>query len=390
MRRFILQPAVLISASLALLAGVRADESVAPPVDDPQVSVELLVQMLGDERFAKRERATSRLVEIGSTAKEALRQGTQHPDREIRYRCLRILALVEENDFQRRLAAFATGQDEEHGLPGWQRYHEQFGGQAESRAMFVEMQRAEPDLMKSIEAGTQAVGKTLEARCLEIQQRQPFTREPVSLGSIVAMLFAVSDQQVRVPQTTGAVLATLCYQPEIHNAMHDAGRRPIVRRLLGDWINRNDNWAVFQNLALAMRYEMKEGLAAARQLIENPGNQPYVRQNAVLAIVKLGSRSDIPLLETLLEDESRCAIQKIQDKTYETQLRDVALAAILLIKGKDPKQFGFDRIQRHEVNVLVTGSVGFVSNEDRMEARQKFQKACAEEEEREDAVPSPP
>jgi hypothetical protein len=389
MRRIILQPAVLVSATAALFAGVRADESVVLPVDDSQVSVELLVQMLGDEQFAKRERATSRLVEIGSTAKDALRQGTQHPDREIRYRCLRILALVEENDFERRLAAFATGQDDEHRLPGWQRYHEQFGGQAESRAMFVEMQRAEPDLMKSIDAGTQAVSKTLEVRCLEIQQRQPFTREPVPLGSIVAMLFAVSDQQVRVPQTTGAVLATLCYQPEIHNAMHDGGRRPIVRRLLGDWINRNDNWAVFQNLALAMRYEMKEGLVAARQLIENPGNQPYIRQNAILAIVKLGGRSDIPLLETLLEDESRCAIQKMEDKTYETQLRDVALAAILLIKGKDPKDFGFDRLQRHDMNVLVTGSVGFVSDEERLEAREKFRKACAEEE-RAEAVPDPP
>jgi hypothetical protein len=171
-------------------------------------------------------------------AKEALRQGVQHPDREIRYRCLRILALVEENDFQRRLAAFATGQDDEHGLPGWQRYREQFGDQAESRAMFVEMQKPSPTSCSRSrpDAGGQ---QDLEVRCLEIQQTQPFTRQPVSLGSIAPCCSPFPTSRFVFRRRRG-LFATLCYQPEIQNAMHDAGRRPIVRRLLGDWINRND------------------------------------------------------------------------------------------------------------------------------------------------------
>jgi hypothetical protein len=366
--------AVIVSLVLPIDLVLPDEPMPSSTEDQPQQSAESLVQLLGDENFATREQASSRLVQLGAIAVDALKKGTQHPDREIRYRCHRILTLVEEFDFQRRLDAFAAG-DDQHGLPGWQRYDQAFGDQPHARDLFLEMQKAEPDIMQSIDEGPQQASKMLALRCDGIQQQQTFSRNPVPLGSIVAMLFAASDEQVRVPQTTGSTLATLCYQPEVQNAMNHAGRSPILRQLLGDWIRRNDTWAVFQNLSLAMRYEMKEGLVAARGLIENPGNQPYIRQNAILAIVKLGDRDDIPLLATLLEDESRCAIQRVQDKTYETQLRDVALAAILLMQGDEPKEYGFERMQLHNVNVFVTGTAGFDSDEKRQAALAKFRES---------------
>lgn len=368
---------------------VAADQPESEPAGNPsQQSAESLVQLLGDESFATREQASSRLVQLGSRAVEALKQGAQHPDREIRYRCHRILKLVEEQDFERRLEAFAAG-DDQHELPGWQRFVETFGNEPDARDLFLEMQKSEPDIMQSIEAGPQQAGNMLTLRCDVVQQQQSLSRNPIPLGSIAAMLFAASDEQVRVPQTSGATLATLCYQPEVQNAMNHPGRSPILRRLLGDWIRRNDSWAVFQNLSLAMRYDMKEGLVAARGLIENPGNQPYIRQNAILAMVKLGDQDDIPLLETLLEDESRCAIQRVQDRTYETQLRDVALAAILLMQNEDPKDYGFERIQLHNVNVFVTGTAGFDSDEKRQATFAKFREFRDRERSQQQAPPIP-
>ncbi len=365
---------MVLCLALAVDPVVPDDRTPAPAGDSPAQSAAHLVQLLGDESFATREKASSRLVQLGADALDAIKKGAQHPDREIRYRCQRILELVEEHDFQRRLEAFAAG-DEQHGLPGWQAFCETFGDQPDVRELFLEMQKAEPEIMQSIEEGPQQAGKMLTLRCDVIQQQQAFSRNPVPLGSIAAMLFAASDKQVRVPQTSGSTLATLCYQPEVQNAMNHPGRSPILRRLLGDWIRRNDSWAVFQNLSLAMRYDMKEGLVAARGLIENPGNQPYIRQNAILAIVKLGDQDDIPLLETLLDDESRCAIQRIQDRTYETQLRDVALVAILLMQDEDPKDYGFERIQMHNVNVFVTGTAGFDSDEKRQATFAKFRES---------------
>ncbi|MCL4202769.1 MAG: hypothetical protein KJ000_09750 [Pirellulaceae bacterium] len=352
---------------------------------EAQVSTEALVQMLGDEQFSAREQATTKLIEIGLEAKSALEQGSQHPDREIRYRCVRILTIIGEMDFQRRLDAFAEGRDDEHGLPGWDHYRESIGTSTEARALFVEMQKAEPDIMRAIEMGPQEVGKTLTQRCIQIQQLQSVARQAVSLGSIAAMLFAVANDKVDVRQESGAALSSLCYQPEVQNAMNDGSRRPIVRRLLGDWIKRGDSWAAFQNLSLAMRYDMEEGLVPARKVLENPANPPYIRQNGILAIAKLGDRSDVPLLEGLLEDQSRLATQRIGDKTFETRLRDVALAAILLLEGKDPKDFGFDRIQRNDMSVFVIATVGFPDDEQRLQTLKMFQDSRAAN----DAKPDP-
>jgi hypothetical protein len=380
MKRTILQMTILFAVLAALVVSGNWGESAEPANLETEGSVETLVQLLGDEQFSTREQATSRLIEIGLTAKSALERGSQHPDREVRYRCVRILTIIREMDFQRRLDAFAAGRDDDHGLPGWELYRDTIGGSPEARTLFVEMQKAEPDIMQAIEIGPQEVGKSLTLRCIQIQQLQSMARQAIPLGTIAAMLFVVADGKVDVRQESGAALSSLCYQPEVQNAMNDGSRRPIIRRLLGDWIKRGDSWAAFQNLSLAMRYEMKEGLVPARKVLENAANHPHIRQNAILAIAKLGDRTDIPLLEGLLEDQSRLATQRSGDKTFETQLRDVALAAILLLEDKDPKDFGFDRIQRNDMSVFVIATVGFSDDEQRSQVLKKFRDARAAEE----------
>jgi len=364
----------ILSAVIPVSRVSRAADETPPAAgqDDARRAI-ALVQMLGNEEFATRERATTQLIEMGLPARSALEQGKLHADREIRYRCARILTIIDELDFQRRLAAFAAGRDDEHGLPGWDRYRETFGGSAEARAMFVEMQKAEPDVMHAVEDGPQGVGKAIEIRCTQVQQIQRVARQPVSLGTVAAMLFAVSDQKVDLNFEAASALGSFCYQTELQNAMMDTEKRTILRRLLGDWIKRGDGWTAYQSLSLAMRYELKEGLVPAQKVLENPGNQPYIRQNGILAIAKLGDQSHTPLLESLLEDESRCASQRIKDKTYETQIRDVALAALVIMARKEPSDFGFDRLQKNEMSVFVTSTVGFESDEKRKEAVQKWQ-----------------
>jgi hypothetical protein len=349
-------------------------ETPAPSSEPKELAryCETLVHQLGDEEFATRERSTLELIEIGLAAESALTAGTRHPDREVRYRSERILAIIHELDFQYRLDAFAAGRDGEHGLPGWDSYRDLFGGEEGARLLFIEMQQSEPHLMRSLEAGRQQIAKTIEARCAQLQSLQRATRQPVPLGSVLAMLFAVRDPEVDLGFQAGSTLSSFCYQAELQNAMNDAAKKPILRRLLGDWIQRGDGWTAYQSLTLAMRYELKEGLIPARKVLENPGNQPYIRQNGILAIAKLGDKSDYALLESLLEDESRCASQRISKTTYETQMRDVAVAALLIMAGEDPAKYGFDRIQRNETNVFITSTIGFDDDKKRQATIEKF------------------
>jgi len=339
-----------------------------------------LVQDLGDEQFSLRERATSQLIEMGLPAREALEEGRQHADREIRYRCERILAIVEELDFQRRLAAFAAGRtDGEDDLPGWTHFRTAFGDDGEARAFFVEMQKAEPRVLKAVAQGPDGVGKAVDFRCAELQQAQRVSRQQIPLGSIAALLFAVGDEEVNLNFQTGSILCSFCYQTELQNAMTDNAKKKYTRSMLGAWVKRGDGFTAYQSLSLAMRFDLKEGLVPAAKLLENPGNQAYIRQNAILAIAKLGDDSHMKLLESLLEDESKCTAHKVKNVTYETQIRDVALAALLLMKKQDPKKFGFDRIQTNTTNVFSTNTVGFQNDEARKKSLTKWKEFQASE-----------
>lgn len=338
--------------------------------------VAALVRQLGDERFATRESATARLIQLGRPAKTALEEGRSHADREIRYRSTRILSIIAELDFQRRLAAFAAGRTGgESDLPGWNRYRTAYGDDMEARTLFVEMQKSEPELMLAVDEGVPAVTKTVDFRCIQLQQSQRSGGQTLNLGSIAALLFAVDDEQVALNFQSVAALCSFCYQPTLANAIEDAGKRRILRKMLGAWIKRGDGWTGYQCLSLAMRYDLKEGLAPAIKVLQNAADQPYIRQNAILAVAKLGDESHLPLIEALLEDKSKCATQRMNNVTFETQLRDVALAALLILKKLDPREFGFDRLQLNATSVFVTSTVGFENEDKRNLAFAKWSKS---------------
>jgi hypothetical protein len=84
-------------------------------------------------------------------------------------------------------------------------------------------------------------------------------------------------------------------------------------------------------------------------------------------------------LEPALEDATRISSHRIDNVQYEIQIRDVALAAVLLLKKQDPKQFGFDRIQLNDSNVFNFGTVGFENEDKRKQAFAKYQEFKAHE-----------
>jgi hypothetical protein len=331
-----------------------------------------LVRKLGDERFATRELATTQLIQMGLAAHRALEEGRRQADREIRFRCERILSIVEDMDFQRRLAAFVAGRSgEECGLPCWRRFREAFGGEAEARALFVEMQKAEYKLLEAVERGPEGVAKLAELRCVTLQQSQNTARQ-VPLGSVVALLFAGTTADVTLPMQAQNALSSFCYQQAVIEAMNDAGKAKLLRPLLGAWVKCGEGWAAQQNMSLAIRYDLKEGLVPAIKVIQAQGNQPYLRMQGVMTVVKLGDSSHLALLESLLEDTAKCSVQRVNNVQFETQIRDVALAAILVMKKQDPKQFGFDRFQDVPQSGINVSTVGFENDEKRNQALAKW------------------
>jgi len=354
--------------------GIRSSSAQEERVGQQQHDAEaaVLVEQLGAEEFSLRERATTRLIELGVAAKSAVEAGKTHPDREIRYRCERILQIVDVLDFPRRLTAFTTGRSEGLDLPAWRRFRSLYGDDGETRGLFVEMQRAEAELMQAVENGPQGVARVADARTVQLQHSQRRAGEAISLGSVAALLFAAVGDNVNLGLQTSYTLVNFCNQASFVEAMGDPAKSKILRKMLCEWVKRSQGVVAQQSMMLAIRYGLKEGLVPATRILRNVGEQPFIRQTAMMTVAKLGDASHVPLLDAALDDATRISAHRIDNVQYETQLRDVALAAILILQKQDPKQFGFDRIKMNESSVFIFGTIGFENEDKRKQAFAKY------------------
>ena len=70
----------------------------------------------------------------------------------------------------------------------------------------------------------------------------------------------------------------------------------------------------------------------------------------------------------MLDDKSVCMTRRIsrnkKQVTFTTEVRDVALAALLKIKKLDPKSHGFPNIQTNSIMVFSPSTIGFSEVED--------------------------
>jgi hypothetical protein len=148
-----------------------------------------------------------------------------------------------------------------------------------------------------------------------------------------------------------------------------------LKKLLGAWVRRdfrNDPMASYQNLMLALRYGLKDGIEPALDMVRAPGTPPQMLQYAVLALGKLGSREHVADLEPLLQNETVCANQEVEDQDVQTQVRDVALAALVRLTGQQPREYGFLRAQDNSMILFNTPSLGFAEPSQREAALKKW------------------
>ena len=369
--------ALLLLLALLSTGAVPSTEGQDQP--PPVAAAAQLVQQLGAEEFSQRERATAQLIEMGVGALKAVDEGRTHPDREIRYRCERIFQIVAELDFQRRLTSFTAGRSDGLDLPGWRRFRDLYGDDAETRSLFGEMQKSEGELMQAIENGRQAVTRAADSRAAELLNRQRRAGETPSLGSISAFLFVAIGEDGNLGLQAQSIVVNFCGQPAFMAGMSDPAKGKILRKMIGRWITHSSGSMAQHSMYLAVRYDMKEGLIPAERILRNPAESPFVRQAALMTVAKLGDASHVGLLEPSLGDAARITAHRVDNVQYEIQVRDVALVSLLLLKKQDPKQFGFDRFQLNEVNLLNFGTLGFENEDKRKQAFAKYDEFKAHE-----------
>jgi hypothetical protein len=365
--------------ALGTLAAAETDKR-KTPLDAERLSA--LVAQLGSEDFTEREAASEELTAIGLPAFVALETAGGHPDREVRYRALRILAHIRELDLQRRLEAFLSGDeaDDEYPLPAWNRFQKVYGDSSRSRQQFVEMQRADAEVLRAMEEGPRSASELLAQRMLEQQQAmQTGGRPQLSFGQVAALLFVAAEDDVTMSTQTMQMVFNLCNQPVIREVLNSSDKKEIPRKMIGSLVRRSEDYAMTQAMMLAIQFDMAEGLVPATKILKNPVNRvPYMSQYALMTVAKLGSDTHLPLVESLLNDQS--VVTKMQnDKkvTIEVQVRDAALATAVLLTKQEVK----DYFPPRDGQPLTTDpqqlffnprAIGFENDEDRGKVHKKW------------------
>lgn len=363
-----------------------------PPPSEPMAAAAdaaRLVRQLGDKSYLKRQQAQRLLGEMGVSAKDALLAARNDPDAEIRFRVGQLLQTVLEIDFQRTLEEFvasssdpsgkesANGKSDAPTLPGWDRFRHLVGGDHAARRLFVEMQRAERDLLAMSESRPTVAGEVLELRCQQLQEAlQPADDEDevLSLGSICAFLFVAGDPDVVLSTQGAAYVNNFSHQTPLQEAIRAGEYVEPLRALLGGWVKRrfDDNMVTYQNVQLALLYNLPQAIEPAAALANRKDAPAHLRPYGVLAVGKLGGKAQLASLEPLLDDATEFTMHGRDNQQIRTQIRDVALAVMVHLSGQKLIDYGFDHFSLNPSMLFNPGSLGFNKPETREKALAKW------------------
>ena len=348
------------------------DEITSGELRSTSADVARLIEQLGADSFSQRERASKKLLARGLHAYADLQNAENHSDRETRMRVRRLLLNLVEIDRQTQLSEFITNMERDfEQLPSWIRLREIVGDTRAARMLMAGVLRDNWDVLAESERDANSAEATLARRCEELQYSRSVQRRQLNREDIAALLLLAVNPKVGVYQQTQQKIYNLCYR--IHFADNQSGGVSItdddpLRKLLGAWVARPSDVAntAFYSLNLALRCSLAGGLVPAVQVLEENNAAPYIRQYAILTVARFENHQSVPLLKTLLDDESVCYSQtdpKTKNIAFQSQVRDVALAILLYLDGHDPKDFGFEKRRPSTNMVYQPNTLGFGNDE---------------------------
>jgi hypothetical protein len=350
---------------LAASSPLRADSE--PAAND-------LVEQLGAASFEQREQAEQRLQQLGTQALEALRRATDDADLEIRYRARRLIGRIEHEQQWRLLEHFLTDYDAElaQQLPGWPRYAELVGDDLPARRLFVEMFEAEPEMMSSL--GREEMTLVVEKRSQEMQPAPNTQSQPAAIPptSIAVLLLASLEPGREVSAGTRSLINSHVNASDFKRALVADGDPPI-RRLLAAWVAGARDVSASIRMSIGSRFDLPSAVVPAVELIDAQVHGSQL-QYAVFTIARLGTGEHIPVLEGLLENQVVLSErQRGEEEAFTCQVRDVALAGLIHLIGKRPRDFGFAELRPNSNSLYGLNTAGFASQQLRQDAFHKWQ-----------------
>jgi hypothetical protein len=340
---------LLVAAAITFAADEKTTE---------QKQAAELVKQLGHPKYAVREAAAKRLLELGPSAVAAISEGTKATDEEVRNRCIALLPQAKAVEWKRRSDAFLADVEgkQKHDLPLMADWEKLFGKvDAGSRKIFADMIRANGELLESVAADRKKAGKLCTDRCKIIlaEVRTGKGQIKADRGDIAAVLFVDTLSPSQYDWSSQAFPCNLLGNPTLVDSLGDGEAGPVFRRLLMKWAESrpvHDTFTFQRFASLVQKKPFPEaGAYLAKIAKDKKADVLSVRLLAVQALGKVGGKDAADALAELIGDTTQLFSGGGFGSNEEYRLGDSAFAALVSMSGKKYTDYGL----RHN------GGIGF-------------------------------
>jgi hypothetical protein len=337
---------------------------------ETQARIQRLIAELGHDSYNVREQAAHELAKLGPSAREALEKASQSEDREVSNRASRILAVLQQTDEEKRIAAhrariasFAADLDGAQGqtLLGWDAFRKLFDDQREARALFARMHGQEPQLMLALDRPAQEVATLYEARVRELKAASTNhdldedRDRLISFPDLLALVFVGAQNGERIsPEAQEWVSDVLIDGPFIKHRwwnystqrIREQLQSPSLKKLLAGWITRDcaDRYVLIRkNLLTGIRLEVKEAVVPALQVIQHKEHfDANYLDRAVRTLQLYGDAAHCQSIEPLLTDRRQVYTVPINGESMGTLVCDSALVTLVHLSDQDWSDYGIE------------------------------------------------
>jgi hypothetical protein len=339
-----------VRATLLLLLVPAVGLAAPKPGDDgtPEYRAAAdLVRQLGDPKFAAREAAARKLVDMGAAAVPALRAGTASADEEVRSRSVALLPQAQAVGWKRRADAFLADPTGKHDLPLMAEWEKLAGKpDAGSRALYADMVKGGGPLMELAATDRRAAVAALAAQSKKLLDSMRVRGKVVEVpaGDIAAVLF-VQAVLKDSPDATGSADRReplyLLSNPSVAAALGARDTGPAFRLLVVAWIDSRPAEETMSALYFTLLTHRRPFAEADPVLIRlaTRHKSAQIRWVALEALGKSGTKVAVNKLTELLTDTATM-YDDVGGKDSPQQVRDCALAALVNGSGKKPVDYG--------------------------------------------------
>jgi hypothetical protein len=384
----------MLAASAASASGQDVDSEAGEPPRSPEVvalqeNIDRLVEELASPAFAKRQDAVTQLLEQEAPAVALLEEALQNATEPVAVQLRPVIAKLRKRLFDDRVQAIIATNDVSKlaGMPDWDRFTRITGKTQDALPVYMEMLQVEKKLFADRMFSSSDLSDYLEERSKALRAASDGqSEEDFPVAAAAALMLIASDENVVLRRGTSTYISESLIDARFGKLITDGYHAGILRAVTSEWLKR-PGLAVDRPLLISMEHRLPVGREIALRTLE----RKVFNQSSAYSLLYLGLLQQTDTLKevekVMNDDTASRPVWPLRGKavtdlvsgrevksTYSVQVRDVALAVAIHLRGRRPQEFGMD-VSLSELQLFTLDSMGFNSDEDRNAAYSQYRSA---------------